>query len=101
MYAIRSYYAELERGGLLYARYCIACHGPFAIGGGSIPDLRYASAAVHERFAAIVVGGARADRGMPSFADALDADAARCIEAYVLELARKAAAGAGEAAGDD
>jgi len=92
--------AELERGGLLYARYCIACHGPFAIGGGSIPDLRYASATVHERFAAIVVGGALADRGMPSFADALDADAARCIEAYVLELAREAA-GAGEAAGDD
>jgi len=55
---------------------------------------------VHERFAAIVVGGALADRGMPSFADALDADAARCIEAYVLELAREAA-GTGEAAGDD
>ncbi len=79
--------AEIERGGLLYTRYCIACHGPFAIGGGSIPDLRYASRDVHERFAAIVVGGAHADRGMPAFGDALDADAARCIQAYVLELA--------------
>jgi len=91
--------SELERGGLLYARYCLACHGPLAIGGGSIPDLRYSSAEVHERFAAIVVGGAQADRGMPAFGDALDADAARCIQAYVLELS--AAAAAREAGGKD
>src|SRR5262249_61281356 len=24
--------AEVERGGLLYARFCLGCHGPFAIG---------------------------------------------------------------------
>jgi len=81
------------------SRYCIACHGPFAIGGGSIPDLRYASADVHARFAAIVVGGARAERGMPAFGDVLGTDDALAIEAYVLEL--QAAAAAREATGAD
>jgi len=96
---VRASAAEIERGGLLYARYCIACHGPLAIGGGSIPDLRYATAPVHERFAAIVVGGAQAERGMPAFGDALDVDDARCIQAYLLQLT--AAAAAREAAGTD
>jgi quinohemoprotein ethanol dehydrogenase len=83
--------AEVERGGLLYARHCLACHGPLAIGGGSIPDLRYSSAAVHARFAEIVVGGALADRGMPGFGDAFGADDARAIQAYVIGLAADAA----------
>jgi len=83
---------EVERGGLLYARYCLACHGPLAIGGGSLPDLRYMSAATHARFAEIVVGGALAGRGMPGFADALSAADARAIQAYVLELASAASA---------
>jgi PQQ-dependent dehydrogenase (methanol/ethanol family) len=82
---------EVERGGHLYARYCLACHGPLAIGGGSLPDLRYASAETHARFAEIVVGGALAARGMPGFADALSAADARAIQAYVLGLAASAA----------
>ena len=81
--------AETGRGGLLYARYCLGCHGPFAIGGGSLPDLRYSSAAVHARFAEIVVGGAFADRGMPGFGDRLSAADARAIEAYVIEVGRR------------
>jgi len=83
--------AELERGGLLYARYCLACHGPLAIGGGSIPDLRYSSAATHARFAEIVLGGALAERGMPGFGDTLDAEDARRVQAYVLAQAAAAA----------
>ena len=85
--------------------HCIGCHGPLAIGGGSIPDLRYASAEVHERFAAIVVGGAHAERGMPAFGDALDAAAARAIQAYLLDLqaraSREAAAADGPPAATD
>jgi len=80
--------AEVERGGLLYARLCLGCHGPFAIGGGSLPDLRYSSAETHARFVDIVVGGARADLGMPGFGDLLSAEDARRIEAYVLEVGR-------------
>ena len=80
--------AEVEHGGLLYARFCLGCHGPFAIGGGSLPDLRYSSAETHARFGDIVAGGALADLGMPSFGDRLTPDDARAIEAYVIEIGR-------------
>jgi PQQ-dependent dehydrogenase (methanol/ethanol family) len=89
---------QIERGGQLYARYCLVCHGPLGIGGGSIPDLRYSGEGAHQLFTDIVVGGAFADRGMPSFGDRLDADDARQIQAYVLQLAA-AASGEGSASG--
>ena len=38
-------------------------HKKALAGGGSLPDLRYSSAATHARFVEIVVGGERADRG--------------------------------------
>ena len=62
--------------------------GEFAIGGGSLPDLRRSSPAVHERWVEIVVGGERQDVGMPGFSDRLNADDARLIEVYVREMAR-------------
>jgi PQQ-dependent dehydrogenase (methanol/ethanol family) len=82
---------QIARGEQLYAGWCMACHGPLAIGGGSIPDLRYSSPEVHEQFADIVLGGLRSDRGMPPFGDALSAPDARAIQAYVLHLAEEAA----------
>jgi quinohemoprotein ethanol dehydrogenase len=81
---------QLEHGARLYAGWCMPCHGPLAIGGGSIPDLRYATAQTHAQFADIVLGGVRADRGMPSFADQLGPEDARAIQAYVLQLAEDA-----------
>jgi quinohemoprotein ethanol dehydrogenase len=50
-----------------------------------IPDLRRASAATHESFDAIVLGGQRQANGMPSFADVLSTDDVRLIQAYVLQ----------------
>jgi quinohemoprotein ethanol dehydrogenase len=89
-FALEAAPAEVERGGLLYAGWCLACHGPLAIGGGSIPDLRYSTPETHAQFADIVRAGLRAERGMPPFGDVLDAADARAIQAYVLQLARDA-----------
>jgi mono/diheme cytochrome c family protein len=49
-----------------------------------IPDLRYSQVQTFERYADIVLGGALASAGMPSFKETLsDADVA-AIRAYVL-----------------
>jgi len=67
---------------------CLGCHGIDAIA-GSLPDLRYASPAVHAEFEDIVLKGIRAGRGMPSFADLLDAKQVKAIQQYVLQRAHE------------
>jgi quinohemoprotein ethanol dehydrogenase len=80
----------VHEGAVLYSTYCLYCHGVNAVA-GALPDLRYASAEVHEQFVSIVVGGARESRGMPKFSDVLDEKKARAIEAYVLSRAEESA----------
>jgi PQQ-dependent dehydrogenase (methanol/ethanol family) len=80
----------VHEGNILYRTYCFHCHGFNAIA-GSLPDLRYASAEVHKQFAAIVLGGARESRGMPSFKDVLTENKVRAIQAYVLSRAEESA----------
>jgi quinohemoprotein ethanol dehydrogenase len=79
--------ATVREGKFLYAAFCYRCHGAGAVAGAAIPDLRYATAQVHQQFASIVLGGARESRGMPSFSDLLTGDQARMIQAYVLSRA--------------
>jgi PQQ-dependent dehydrogenase (methanol/ethanol family) len=76
-------------GAGLYAANCFACHGFNAVA-GPLPDLRYATAEVHAQFEAIVLGGARAQLGMPAFADRLTSEQVRAIQAYVLARAGEA-----------
>jgi quinohemoprotein ethanol dehydrogenase len=78
----------VARGEAIYAQHCLICHGIAAISGGSIPDLRHMSAATHTEFTAIVLGGARADRGMVSFADLLNEADADAVHAYLIKRAR-------------
>jgi quinohemoprotein ethanol dehydrogenase len=78
--------ATIAEGEQLYAFHCRRCHGVNAVA-GPLPDLRYASAAVHEQFDAIVRGGALAPLGMPAFADLFTGEQVRAIEAYVLARA--------------
>jgi quinohemoprotein ethanol dehydrogenase len=54
---------------------------------GVYPDLRTASAETHEQWDAIVRGGIRTHKGMPSFADAVSLEDAKAIQAYVLDRA--------------
>jgi quinohemoprotein ethanol dehydrogenase len=77
----------IREGGLLFNDQCSGCHGVNAVG-GPLPDLRYTSKTVHEQFEAIVLGGARASLGMPSFQKILKLEQVRAIQAYILSRAR-------------
>jgi quinohemoprotein ethanol dehydrogenase len=57
--------------------------------GGLLPDLRFSTQATHDQWNDIVLGGIRADRGMASFADVLDAGSSRTIQAYVIAQAHR------------
>jgi quinohemoprotein ethanol dehydrogenase len=80
----------IVRGEAAYNETCRICHGGNLISGGMIPDLRFMSASTHEQFEAIVLGGARADRGMASFADTVSVDDVEAIHAYVIAESAKA-----------
>ena len=80
----------VHEGKLLYGGHCVQCHGIDAVA-GPLPDLRYLTRTVHQQFEAIVLDGARASRGMPSFKDLLSADQVRAIQAYVLSRASEGA----------
>jgi quinohemoprotein ethanol dehydrogenase len=73
-------------GEKLYYDYCFVCHGDNAVSGSTIPDLRYMDAATHQAFAGIVMG-ARADKGMPSFAKYTNIDEINAIHAYLTDRA--------------
>jgi quinohemoprotein ethanol dehydrogenase len=79
---------DVARGESLYHRDCSVCHGAGVVGAGQVPDLRYTSAERHDAWQSIVRQGVLAARGMDGFADMLDADEARAIQAYVVSQAR-------------
>ncbi len=68
-----------------YRTYCGACHGPYAVSGLLVPDLRYLSPDKRTIFEYIVVDGAFRELGMPSFGDVLTKEDARAIHAYLLQ----------------
>ncbi len=76
----------IHQGGLLFNRECAPCHGINAVA-GPVPDLRYATKGVHDKFEAIVLGGALASLGMPSFKKILTPAQVRSIQAYILSRA--------------
>jgi quinohemoprotein ethanol dehydrogenase len=85
----------VHEGGLLFNEHCAPCHGVNAIA-GPVPDLRYASKEILEGIDEIVLGGARASAGMPSFKQILDAGQVRAIQAYIAARARESAKPAGD-----
>jgi PQQ-dependent dehydrogenase (methanol/ethanol family) len=67
--------------------YCVDCHGLDVVSaGGSIKDLRFASTQTHQQLAAIVIGGARYEKGMPPF-PSLSVNDLNAIQAYILDRA--------------
>lgn len=81
--------AMVDRGRLLFAENCAACHGYSAVSGGVLPDLRHASAEVHAVWPDIVLKGVLLPAGMPNFANRLKPEEAEDIRAYVLHRANQ------------
>ncbi|MAC99544.1 MAG: PQQ-dependent dehydrogenase, methanol/ethanol family [Pseudomonadales bacterium] len=77
--------SDIEQGALNYGIYCTVCHGVGAVGGGTIPDLRYSSDAVRDAWEAIVLQGAFRGKGMASFADSLSSEQAQQIKLYIMQ----------------
>ena len=72
---------------------CSICHGLNAISGGIAPDLRASPVVLsHEAFSEVVRGGARRDRGMPSY-ETLSDDQLQTLQHYLREQAELALAG--------
>ena len=90
-FAVQASRDEITQGRFLFGQFCSRCHGGDVVGSGSVPDLRYATTAIHETFEEIVRGGARRQFGMPSFAEDVTSAQGRMIQAYILERARLAA----------
>lgn len=84
---------EFAEGEKMFSNNCVACHGIDAVSGGITPDLRRTTAEVHEQLVSIVLGGSRAQLGMPRFDDKLDEDDVRLIQGYILQRARDSAGG--------
>jgi quinohemoprotein ethanol dehydrogenase len=78
----------VHQGGLLFNSQCAGCHGVNAVA-GPLPDLRYATKETHQEFEDIVLGGNRAQLGMPSFQKILNAQQVRAIQAYILSRAHQ------------
>jgi mono/diheme cytochrome c family protein len=75
---------ELTLGAVTYTRRCSVCHGAEAVSAGMLPDLRYSTPAVVDRYDEIVLGGALAANGMPSFKQTLSEAELAAIKTYVL-----------------
>lgn len=79
---------QLADGLVHYARNCLVCHGPFAVGAGVLPDLRWSAyTSSPEAWKGVVVDGNLQSIGMVSFADVLSEDEVEAIRAYVVQQA--------------
>jgi alcohol dehydrogenase (cytochrome c)/quinohemoprotein ethanol dehydrogenase len=80
----------VAKGGDLYGAYCGNCHGPVAIQLGILPDLRRSPMLQSaESWQSVVIGGARQQNGMASFASVMNGDDAESIRAFVIMRAHQ------------
>jgi quinohemoprotein ethanol dehydrogenase len=77
----------VAQGRTLFAQHCALCNGDNAVGG--LKDLRMLTAETHATFGDIVLGGARQDKGMASFADRLNPAQADAIHQYLIARANE------------
>jgi quinohemoprotein ethanol dehydrogenase len=84
--------ATVKSGEALYQRYCSACHGDVAVGGGVLPDLRYSGTLANYRWFDITLGGKLQEGGMISFARELSRRDVEDIRAYVIFRANQSLA---------
>ncbi len=77
----------IAKGGDLYAKTCANCHGPQAVGGDVIKDLRHMAPATHGAFKNIVLKGQLIGLGMADFSNVLSVADADAIHAYLIDRA--------------
>jgi len=82
----------LQHGRDLFLTHCAFCHALGKDPAGVVPNLANIAPATHQAWDAIVLGGARRDKGMISFAHLLDIEDARAVQAFVIEEAHAARA---------
>ena len=76
----------VNKGRELFNNQCVFCHGVAAVSGVSFtPDLRYLSKETREQFAGIVLGGLRADKGMPHFYVQLTIEEVNAVHDYLIK----------------
>jgi quinohemoprotein ethanol dehydrogenase len=88
-----SYDSSLElvhRGAEIFNGRCMLCHGLNAVG-GSLPDLRYSSKDMIESLDQVLLDGALAPLGMPSYKKILNAQDVKALHAYIVARARESA----------
>ncbi|MGQ0530744.1 MAG: PQQ-dependent dehydrogenase, methanol/ethanol family [Panacagrimonas sp.] len=76
----------IASGRELYNAHCGMCHGPNAISGSVLPDLRYMTPETHQLFTGILAG-AYAGKGMPGVMDKLTPADVEAIHQYVIKRA--------------
>ena len=81
--------AAVHAGALLFNSHCFLCHGLNAVA-GPLPDLRYSTKEVLDSLPSIVLAGARASGGMPSFQKILCEEDVKAIRAYIISRAQEA-----------
>jgi len=70
-------------------KHCAMCHGPGAVAGGGVPDLRASAIVLSlEATSAIVIDGQRVARGMPQFGEMKKTDI-QAIQHYLRDQSRK------------
>jgi quinohemoprotein ethanol dehydrogenase len=75
---------SIDRGEVLYNRYCSRCH---VFGRGLLPDLRRLSPVTHQLFYQIVLNGIYQGKGMARWDDVLTRSDAEAIHAYLIDQA--------------
>jgi len=80
--------ALIAKGDGLYGHYCLRCHGIGAVSASMVPDLRRSGfLADEDALVQIVIDGALAPAGMPSFNGVLTRTDAAAIRAYLIHRA--------------
>jgi len=75
----------LKRGHNTFERYCAACHGTGAVGGGVVPDLRYSPTLGNEEgWQSIVHDGVLKSRGMVGFSRELSKQDISDLRQFVI-----------------
>jgi quinohemoprotein ethanol dehydrogenase len=77
----------VRRGQKIFGETCSRCHGENAVGG--LKDLRFMTPETRREFNAIVLDGARKDKGMVGFRDILSQEDTDALNAYLVARANE------------